>query len=149
MAGLHVNVIRLRHFHQLATHLVCLLGLLMSITGQSTSNNTSTLRLNSTITANSTLVSPGGVFQLGFTSGVQSNRTVYTLAIWYVQTQTPRQVVWVANRSMALENTTAVSLSLSAAGDLQVHGISSNRSSPPLLWTSNTANVSHSQPFAW
>jgi hypothetical protein len=63
---------------------------------------------------------------------------VYALAIWYGQTPTPKTVVWVADRSMVLQNLTTASLSLSAAGNLEVH---SSDSSPQLVWSSNTTTV--------
>lgn len=133
MAGT-LSVISLRIYYCQATILhVRLTCLIMSVTCQSTSKSSSTLAPNFTgINVKTTLVSQGGVFELGLTSALRPSGTVYTLAIWYVQTPTPKTVVWVADRSMALHS---ASLSLSAAGDLEVHGTNSGDSSPTVVWT--------------
>jgi hypothetical protein len=137
MAGA-LNLLRLRCCYQTVSLLLFHLCLIVSVTSLSTSNSSSTLALNSSINATTTLKSSGGIFELGFASGVQSNLTVYALAIWYGQTPTPKTVVWVADRSMAMPNLTTASLSLSAAGNLEVH---SSDSSPQLVWSSNTTTV--------
>ncbi|KAG0601094.1 hypothetical protein M758_11G083600 [Ceratodon purpureus] len=143
MAESYVNLSRLRycwprHATVLLLNLFCLIT---SVTGQSTSKRGSTLGLNSTVNGNTTLVSQGGIFELGFTSGVQLDLSVCMLAIWYVQTPTPKKVVWVADRSTAVQSTTSASFSLSAAGDLEVHGIKTGGSTPTLIWASNTTTL--------
>jgi hypothetical protein len=140
MAGA-LNLLRLRCCCHTLSLLLFHLCLIVSVTSQSTLNSSSTLALNSFINATTTLKSSGGIFKLGFISGVQSNQTVYALAIWYVQTPTPKTVVWVADRSMALQNLTTASLSLSPAGDLEVHSVNSSYSSPQLVWSSKTTTV--------
>lgn len=98
----------------------------------------SSMQLNSTLLTNQTLVSPGGVFELGFYSAIraQMSSPVYTLAIWYAHTPPAKAVVWFPDRALALSKN--ASLSLSPQGDLQVHD---NIGSPQLMWTSNTAQV--------
>lgn len=97
------------------------------------------LTMNSTIHANKndTLMSRGGVFELGFYAGKRSDLapTVRTLAIWYNQTiPHVKTVVWMADRSMNLSNNATLTL---WQGDLQVYDAGQ------LMWTSNTSRVSH------
>lgn len=122
--------------------LLVYVSVIMCVTGESEFYSRSSVALNSTVCfANTSLVSAGGVFELGLTSG----RSSYTLAIWYAQPPV-KTVVWVADRSMALNyiSINGTCLKLSAQGDLQLFYNNGSRSSPTLpLWTSNTANVSH------
>ena len=100
----------------------------------------STLTTGVSIVSNETLVSPGGVFEVGFTSGTRWNLSgpVYTLGIWYVNAD--KKVVWVApDRTLALRSSKA-SLTLTSLGDLQV--IDNSGSSPVIAWSAGTANVS-------
>jgi hypothetical protein len=102
------------------------------LTCQSAPLQSDTLTLGSTIST-TTLVSPGGVFEVGFTSNNNLSTPVSTLAIWYANAGA-KAVVWVApNRALALSN---ASLSLSTLGDLQVFD-----NSGKLAWHSDTANV--------
>ena len=99
----------------------------------------SSMELGATLLSNQTLLSPAGLFELGFYSAMRSDvaTPVYTLAIWYARVPA-KTVVWFPDRSLALgEN---ASLSLSPQGDLEVYD---NIGSPQLMWTSNTMEVSH------
>lgn len=108
----------------------------------------STLASNTTMTSSMTLVSPGGVFELGFFSGTPSNlnASVYTLAIRCAipKAVEAKTIVWVADRSMALANVEGVTLQLSAEGSIEVYdgGVSTSN----LVWTSNTVSF-HSIRF--
>ena len=114
--------------------------LFQTATCQSSSNMT----VNGTLVAskNQTLVSPGGIFALGFYAGMQSSSNgsnhdpLYTLAIWYVQS--PNTVVWLADRSMNLNS--SATLSLTAQG-FQIYS-SGNKLSAQPIWTSQTTTVS-------
>lgn len=89
-----------------------------------------------------TLLSPGRVFEVGFTNGTQmgaSSPNVYALAIWYAQTAPQKTVVWVASRSMAVSS--QATLNLSVQGELQVSDVGAG-GQISVVWTSKTANVS-------
>lgn len=119
------------HHAKLLLHLYSVTCLLVLVTCQG-----STLTAGSTMYSNATLISPGGVFEVGFTSGVRPNLS--TLAIWYANAG--KTVVWVApDRTLAV-NSNQASLTLTALGDLQVHNNSG--ASPNLVWSAGTANVS-------
>lgn len=126
-------------------HLILLLSLtytlgwlVMSVT--CVPSPASRLALNSSISSNETLQSPGAVFEVGFYTGTLP--TAHTLAIWYAS-PVVKTVVWMADRSMSL--TSNAYLALSAGGDLQVYDGSPT---PRLMWTTNTATVS-SNPLIW
>nr|GMD96452.1 G-type lectin S-receptor-like serine/threonine-protein kinase At4g27290 [Ipomoea batatas] len=57
-----------------------------------------------------TIVSSGGVFEMGFFSPTNSSHNIY-LGIWYNQTPIG-PVVWVANRDTPLNNTSSVALQI-------------------------------------
>ncbi|XP_054784062.1 G-type lectin S-receptor-like serine/threonine-protein kinase At4g03230 isoform X2 [Prosopis cineraria] len=77
-----------------------------------------TLNPGEKITANETLVSNGGKFELGFFSPRQGS-TKY-LGIWYNESQVqPRTVVWVANRDNPVPDSTA-SFQIADDGNLRV-----------------------------
>ncbi|KAJ0045513.1 hypothetical protein Pint_04395 [Pistacia integerrima] len=54
-----------------------------------------------------TIVSAGGIFELGFFS--PKNNSNYHLGIWYKEVS-PRRVVWVANRDYAMLNSSSLSI---------------------------------------
>lgn len=106
----------------------------------------STLTVNSTLhtNKNQTLVTPDGVFELGFYSWRHTNdcQIVYSLAIWYAQIpSTKKTVVWKPNRTMNLSsNATLVS---SQHGDLQVFDESRDFISGQPLWSRSTSSASN------
>jgi hypothetical protein len=104
--------------------------------GQSVAMSNMTLGSTLQASKNQSLVSAGGVFELGFYSGVRygSNSTVYTLAIWYAPIAPVKTVVWMADRSMNLSSN--ANLTLSNQGELHVNDGGS------VIWTSNTTGVS-------
>jgi hypothetical protein len=105
------------------------------------------MTVNGTLVAskNQTLVSPGGIFALGFYAGIQSTSLngaanhdpIYTLAIWYAQS--PKTVVWLADRSMNLNS--SATLSLTAQG-FQVYASGKNLSAQTIWTSSQTTMVS-------
>ena len=70
------------------------------------------------ISGNETLVSAGGVFQLGFFSPGGADGAKKYLGIWYAKVPGPT-IVWVANRQSPLVNSPVV-LELSADGRLVI-----------------------------
>lgn len=100
----------------------------------------SEMSLNSTLQAkmNQTLVSPNGVYEMGFYVGrrTSDSEPVYTLAIWFAET-TPKTVVWMANRLLNLSYD--ATLRLSQQGGLQIFE-SGNLTAPP-LWISTPTNA--------
>lgn len=133
----------------LATTLIIACGGIPSIGASSlVHRRNSTLTVNSTLHANKnqTLLSPDGMFELGFYSGSRTNdsQIVYTLAIWYAQIPfTKKTVVWMPNRTMNLTSNAA--LVLSQHGDLQVFDDSRDFSGKP-LWSSNTSSTPKVSP---
>ncbi|SPT17406.1 unnamed protein product [Triticum aestivum] len=86
-----------------------------------------------------TLVSPGGVFELGFFTPPAS--TARFLGIWY-KGIAPLTVVWVANREAPITGTTA-SLAINGTGSL----VLADRSGLA-FWSSAPSNVTSSTPVA-
>jgi hypothetical protein len=83
------------------------------------------------ISGDQTLVSAGGIFQLGF---VPDDGKAY-LGIWYANISGPRTVVWVANRHMPFVQSPGV-LQLTADGRLAVLDRQN-----ATVWSSPTRNV--------
>ncbi|CAN1843967.1 G-type lectin S-receptor-like serine/threonine-protein kinase At2g19130 [Linum perenne] len=73
--------------------------------------------INSTqsLTGNQTLVSAGGVFELGFFKPGKSEG--YYIGIWYKQVS-PQTVIWVANRYRPVSDTFSAELKISDDGEL-------------------------------
>ncbi|XP_037484613.1 S-locus-specific glycoprotein S13-like [Triticum dicoccoides] len=86
-----------------------------------------------------TLVSAGGVFELGFFTPPAS--TARFLGIWY-KGIAPLTVVWVANREAPITGT-AASLAINGTGSL----VLADRSGRP-FWSSARSNVTSSTPVA-
>ncbi|PAN28117.1 hypothetical protein PAHAL_5G131900 [Panicum hallii] len=100
---------------------LCLVVLAAAAAFLPPSASTDSIGLAASIAGNQTLVSPGGVFQLGFFSpdGAGAGGRRY-LGIWYYNIREPRPtVVWVANRQSPLVGSPGV-LRLSADGHLVV-----------------------------
>ncbi|KAJ1285734.1 hypothetical protein BS78_03G299500 [Paspalum vaginatum] len=83
------------------------------------SASTDAIDRNSSLTGNQTLVSAGGVYELGFFSpaGADDGRTY--LGIWYASIPGPTTVVWVANRQDPVLSSPGA-LQLSADGRLVI-----------------------------
>lgn len=128
----------------------------MLIRHTTSSSPASNMALNSELvaSANQTLLSPGGVFEVGFTAVSRppdgaSGPKIYTLAIWYAQilsATSGRTVVWMADRSLNLSSMSAT-LRLSAQGNLEVYN-GGNFSVLQPLWSSSTTGVSN-QSESW
>ncbi|KAJ4744250.1 Serine/threonine-protein kinase [Rhynchospora pubera] len=96
-----------------------------------------TITINSSLSAQETLVSSGGVFTLGF---FPAGKYKY-LGIWYTKIS-QQTVVWVANRDNPINDTSSVLTISSNGSNLQLQSSSNN-----VLWsTSISANLVN--PFA-
>ncbi|XP_020593901.1 G-type lectin S-receptor-like serine/threonine-protein kinase B120 [Phalaenopsis equestris] len=87
------------------------------------------------LTVGNSLVSDGGVFELGFFSPGRPNRTY--LGIWYCNSQGER-IVWVANRDLPISDSSG-SLAIANDGNLVV--LDGKKS---ILWSSNISSASNS-----
>ncbi|KAK9939537.1 hypothetical protein M0R45_016231 [Rubus argutus] len=95
-----------------------------------TSSATDTLLSSQNITDGKSLVSPGGVFELGFFSpGISKSRY---LGIWYKNIPV-KTVVWVANRGTPINDTSGHLLINTTAGSLAL--LNKNKT---VFWSSNT-----------
>ncbi|ESW05081.1 hypothetical protein PHAVU_011G150400 [Phaseolus vulgaris] len=106
-----------------------------------TSTSLESLRVSQTIRddKNETLVSAGGIIELGFLDLGNSSRRY--LAIWY-RNVSPRTVVWVANRNTPLHNRSGV-LKLNEKGILVLlNGTHS------IIWSSNISGKAVNDPIA-
>ncbi|KAJ0500727.1 putative bulb-type lectin domain-containing protein [Helianthus annuus] len=81
------------------------------------------------LTDGDTLVSPAGIFELGFFQPGNSNNTY--LGIWYKKISV-RTVVWVANKNHPLPGASMLVLKIADQGNL---GLFNNIS---MIWSSNT-----------
>ncbi|RLN21861.1 receptor-like serine/threonine-protein kinase SD1-8 [Panicum miliaceum] len=98
---------------------LCLVVLAAAAAFLPPSASTDSIALSASIAGNQTLISPGGVFQLGFFSPDGGAGRRY-LGIWYYNIREPKPtVVWVANRQSPLVGSPGV-LRLSADGRLVV-----------------------------
>ena len=128
--------------------------ILIRHTTSSPASNMMTLNSELVASTNQSLLSPGGVFEVGFTAVPRpplgaSPMMIYTLAIWYAQilsATSGRTIVWMADRSMNLGSMNAT-LRLSAEGNLEVYN-GDNLSMQQPLWSSSTTGVSNrSKPW--
>ncbi|KAJ4760840.1 Serine/threonine-protein kinase [Rhynchospora pubera] len=91
-----------------------------------------TITINSSLSAQETLVSSGGVFTLGF---FPADKHKY-LGIWYTKIS-QQTIVWVANRDSPINDTSGVLTFSSNGSNLQLQSTSNN-----VLWsTSISANL--------
>nr|GMD96441.1 G-type lectin S-receptor-like serine/threonine-protein kinase At4g27290 [Ipomoea batatas] len=81
-----------------------------------------------------TIVSPGGIFEMGFFSPTNSSHNIY-VGIWFKQ-MSIRLVVWVANRDTPLTNTSSVALQIISPGRLAL--VDGNGSE---IWNTNTSRA--------
>ncbi|XP_020259464.1 G-type lectin S-receptor-like serine/threonine-protein kinase At2g19130 [Asparagus officinalis] len=100
---------------------------------------TDTISQGQSISGNQTIVSKGGIFELGFFTPGKSNN--YYIGIWYkkIPTQT---VVWVANREKPVSNPATSELKLAKDGNLVI-----SHSKLP-VWSSNTTSPSSSSSIS-
>nr|AAA97902.1 secreted glycoprotein 2 [Ipomoea trifida] len=87
------------------------------------------------LTQNQTLVSAGGVFQLGFFSPGGNSGGLY-VGIWYKEIQ-DRTIVWVANRDKPLRNNSTGFLKIGEDGN--IHLVDQTENS---IWSSSNSNQS-------
>ncbi|XP_022877597.1 G-type lectin S-receptor-like serine/threonine-protein kinase At4g27290 isoform X2 [Olea europaea var. sylvestris] len=110
--------------------LIFVLTFLMSI--QKISNQTDTMTTTQILRDGETIISSGGIFELGFFSpGNSKNRYV---GMWY-KNITDKKVVWVANREIPVSNTSGVVLKVIEPGLL----VLLNESNGRIIWSSNTS----------
>ena len=107
-------------------------GCLQTLVASETVGNNMTLNTILKANQSQTLISPSGIFEIGFYAKNQSNE--YTLAIWYANIPT-KTIVWMADTSMSVSDNSY--LLLSSDGELQVF----NGSSMLYVWTSYTDKV--------
>nr|GME12769.1 G-type lectin S-receptor-like serine/threonine-protein kinase At4g27290 [Ipomoea batatas] len=81
-----------------------------------------------------TIVSSGGIFEMGFFSPTNSSHNVY-VGIWFKQ-MSIRTVVWVANRDTPLTNTSSLALQIINPGRLAL--VDGNGSE---IWHTNTSRA--------
>ncbi|KAG5047139.1 hypothetical protein JHK86_016545 [Glycine max] len=111
-----------------------------------TTTSTSTLRsvnhlaVSQSIRDGETLVSAGGITELGFFSPGNSTRRY--LAIWYTNVS-PYTVVWVANRNTPLQNNSGV-LKLNEKGILELLSPTNGT-----IWSSNISSKAVNNPVAY
>ncbi|CAL5062265.1 unnamed protein product [Urochloa decumbens] len=111
--------------------LFLLLPLLVTPLFYSPASAADTLAANVSLADGQTLVSAGGVFELGFFTPASS--TARFLGIWYMGIA-PQTVVWVANRDAPITGATA-SLAINATGSLVI-----SDSSGRAFWSSARSN---------
>ncbi|KAL0917377.1 hypothetical protein M5K25_012431 [Dendrobium thyrsiflorum] len=92
------------------------------------------LRPHQPLTVGNTLVSDGGIFELGFFKPGSSNKSY--VGIWYCNSGGNR-IVWVANRDSPISDSSG-SLAITADGNLIV--LEGNKS---ILWSSNISSTSN------
>ncbi|CAH1429310.1 unnamed protein product [Lactuca virosa] len=99
-----------------------------------------TLSANQRIQDGNTIISDGGMYELGFFSpGMSKNRY---LGIWYKKISTGT-VVWIANRETPIGDTSGV-FEVSREGNLLIHSGDNT-----LIWSSNsTVSVGNNNPVA-
>ena len=98
------------------------------------------LAVSQSIQDGETLVSTGGITELGFFSPGNSTRRY--LGIWF-RNASPLTIVWVANRNIPLKNNSGV-LKLSEKGILQL--LSATNST---IWSSNILSKAANNPIAY
>ncbi|KAH7675772.1 S-receptor-like serine/threonine-protein kinase protein [Dioscorea alata] len=92
-----------------------------------------TISFQQPLSGNQTIVSKGGIFELGFfTPGKSQN---YYIGIWYKK-RPERTVVWVANRETAVSSATNSELTISRDGNLVLLDKSKNQ-----IWSSNLTSI--------
>uniref|UniRef100_A0A7N1A823 Receptor-like serine/threonine-protein kinase n=1 Tax=Kalanchoe fedtschenkoi TaxID=63787 RepID=A0A7N1A823_KALFE len=109
-----------------------LLLLIITFTARGASD---TLSPAQQLTPDRTLVSPGGVFELGFFSPSPSSAKRY-LGIWY-KSIPDKKVVWVANRDSPVTSAIA-SLLITQTGNLAIF-----QDSRKLVWLSNQTSIAN------
>ncbi|XP_024970270.1 G-type lectin S-receptor-like serine/threonine-protein kinase At4g27290 isoform X2 [Cynara cardunculus var. scolymus] len=102
------------------------------------SNAADTLATNEAMRDGDTILSAGGMFELGFFS-VGNSRNRY-LGIWYKKVSN-RTVVWIANRDAPLNNTSGM-LQVSSDGILQL------LSDGDTIWSSSSVSLRNIAPVA-
>ncbi|KAK3125321.1 hypothetical protein QOZ80_7BG0603330 [Eleusine coracana subsp. coracana] len=118
-----------------------LLPLLLSLSSSSVASASDTITPNSSLSHGQTLVSAGGVFELGFFSPATPSATF--LGIWY-KGISPTTVVWVANRDAPINGTAAI---LSIIDSTTNGGglVLADRSSGHVFWNVTGAGATSAQ----
>nr|GME00959.1 G-type lectin S-receptor-like serine/threonine-protein kinase At4g27290 [Ipomoea batatas] len=119
--------------------MLLLLALLFSI--QKISFAKDTISSTQSLKYGDTIVSSGGIFEMGFFSPTNSSHNIY-VGIWYSQIPIPT-VVWVANRDTPLTNTSSVALQIISSAQLAL--VDSNGAD---IWHTNNASRLVPNPVA-
>ena len=106
----------------------------MPVTSGNLSTGSDTIFPGESISGNQTIISKGGVFELGFfTPGYSHN---YYIGIWYKGLPIPKKtVVWVANRNQPVSNPSSSTLQLFQDGNLVL--LTSNKIR---VWSTNSTS---------
>ncbi|XP_052114851.1 receptor-like serine/threonine-protein kinase SD1-8 isoform X1 [Arachis duranensis] len=122
-----------------ATTLLCFFLFCFSIFSPKPCTSSDTLTKSQILRTNQTLLSPKGIFQLGFFSPTDDDSTSLYLAIWY-NNILPRTVVWVANRDTPLQSSTGF-LQIAETGSINIvnHSLKS-------IWSSNQTTQQPQNP---
>ncbi|KAJ0966040.1 hypothetical protein J5N97_027178 [Dioscorea zingiberensis] len=93
-----------------------------------------TISLQQPLSGNQTIVSKGGMFELGFFTPGNKSQNHY-IGIWYKK-RPERTVIWVANREKPASSATTSELTISRDGNLVLLDQSKN-----LIWSSNLTST--------
>ncbi|XP_059281159.1 G-type lectin S-receptor-like serine/threonine-protein kinase At4g27290 [Lycium ferocissimum] len=96
------------------------------------STTTDVITTNHSIRDGETVVSSGGIFEMGFFSPSGSSRRY--IGIWYKQILPVQTVVWVANREKPLMSTSSVALKVTKPGILALLNDKNET-----IWSTNTS----------
>ncbi|XP_028807844.1 G-type lectin S-receptor-like serine/threonine-protein kinase At2g19130 [Neltuma alba] len=111
MKGKHSGLFQFHIFLLLITIQACISG------------GSDTLYAGKSLSGNGTIISKGGVFEMGFFSPASNSK--YYLGIWYKGLPMPQKtVVWVANREQPVSDLTSASLEFRDGGTLVLHATS-------------------------
>ncbi|KAK6134948.1 hypothetical protein DH2020_031326 [Rehmannia glutinosa] len=118
---------------------ICILFVISSIlSNQNVSNANDTINTTQSLRYGATLVSSGGIFELGFFSPGNSNN--WYVGLWY--TNISQTVVWVANRETPLRNRTSGVLTVTEPGILVLLNDTDS-----IIWSSSNASRVARNPF--
>ncbi|CAM8991583.1 unnamed protein product [Rhodiola kirilowii] len=108
-----------------------LLSLIPLFASQVQGSSSDTISASQHLNTNQTLISPNGVFRLGFFSPSPTSNKHYYLGIWY-NSIPDKKVVWVANRDNPITTPSNASLLLTHSGNLVIFQNLDN-----LVWSTN------------
>ncbi|WOK97876.1 receptor-like serine/threonine-protein kinase SD1-8 isoform X1 [Canna indica] len=119
---------------QLFLFLQILAAAISLVLGQSQLSTGDRLTANSSIANGQTLISAGGVFELGFFSLINGSMNGYIGIRYHNLPETERAVVWIANRNKSLDISTGM-LNLTSNGNLTLFD------GETVLWSTSTSGA--------